>query len=121
MSRVRIALATKNGRGVNDELSDAFGRSEKITVLDVEGEEIVETKIIDNPALSFRFGAGPILVKVLLDLGVDVAVGSEFGPGAGELLRDHGVTTVLLRPGTKVSDAARAALDEYKKSRKAGA
>jgi len=119
MGRVRIAVATKNAKGLDDEISDAFGRSKKITIIDADQEKVAQIKVIDNPALSFRFGAGPILVKELLDMGVDIVVGSEFGPGAGQLLKDHGVLTVTLKPGTKVSAAIDTALRQYAETEKA--
>ena len=116
MKTNRVALATSGDRGLEDEISDVFGRSEKITIVDLAENEVANVRTMDNPSVSYRFGAGPILVKALVDIGVRIAVGAEFGPGTAELMKDHKITMVLAKPGTNVRDAIKSAMAEQKRS-----
>jgi len=104
-----MAVATRGDGGLDDRISDAFGRAEKITLIDFEDGKISRVKVMDNPSVDYRFGAGPILVKTLVDMGVDVAVGPEFGLGTAELMKDHGIRMVLVRPDMPVREAIRSA------------
>lgn len=104
-----MAVATRGDGGLGDRISDAFGRAEKITLIDFEDGKISRVKVMDNPAADYRFGAGPILVKTLVDMDVKVAVGPEFGLGTAELMKDHGIRMVLVEPGMPVRKAVKAA------------
>jgi predicted Fe-Mo cluster-binding NifX family protein len=105
MKKVRIAVATKGEKGLEDEVSDVFGRTNTITVVDIIDDEIRNVQVLKNPALSFRHGAGPILVKTLVDLNVEVVVAGEFGPSTSTLLEDHKIAMVTVNKGTLVGEA----------------
>ena len=103
---MRIAIATIGHDGIHDELADVFSRTPTITIIDLnqESKEYHVTEIFDNEALSFKHGAGPILIKTLLDKKVDVAVGPKVGIGTEELLREKGIKFLKFREGTTVKE-----------------
>jgi len=114
MGRVRIAFATNKNKGLKDSVSKVFGRAQTFTVLDAEGEKITELRILDNPAKTYQYGTGPIAVKMLADEGVEVVIANEFGVGASELLKQHNIEHISVKPNTKVGEALRIAIDKLK-------
>jgi predicted Fe-Mo cluster-binding NifX family protein len=111
----RIAVATNGKKGLKDKVSQVFGRANAFTIVDVEEGEIQEVKVIENPAMSYKHGAGPIVVKELVDSKVDLVVAPEFGPGASSILEQHGITMILAKVDTKVAEAIEDALKELRK------
>ena len=107
MRSLRIAFATNGKKGLEDSISDVFGRAETFTVLNAEGEKITELKILENSAKTYQHGAGPIAVKMLLDEGVTVVAANELGVGASELLKQHNIEHVSIKSNTKVEEALR--------------
>jgi predicted Fe-Mo cluster-binding NifX family protein len=105
LKKVRVAVATKGKKGLEDEISEVFGRTNTITIVDIIDDEIRNIQVLQNPALSYRYGAGPILAKTLVDLNVEVAVAGEFGPSISTLLEDHKIAKVTMKKGTSVSEA----------------
>jgi len=113
---IRIAIPTKDKKGLDDVVSVIFSKSSTFTIVEADEEGVVKNvEIIENPAASYRHGAGPIAVKMLADLKVDVAVASELGIGASTLLDEHRILTVKVRAGTKVSKALEKVLSEIKR------
>jgi len=102
--KVRLAIATEGERGLVDIVSNVFARAKTFTILDLEEGKVKDLKIIKNPAVSYKSGAGPIIVKTLADLGVNRVVASEFGPGASTLLEQLNVAKVKVNSGSRVSD-----------------
>ena len=111
---VRIAVPTKGKKGLEDTISEVFGRSKTYTIVDVEEEVIKNVKILENQAESYSFGAGPIVVKMLVDSDVNIVVSPEFGPGVSKLLEEHGLKKISMERGTIVNEADREALDQQK-------
>jgi predicted Fe-Mo cluster-binding NifX family protein len=105
LKKVRVAVVTKGKKGLEDEISEVFGRTNTITIVDIVDDEIRNIQVLQNPALSYRYGAGPILAKTLVDLNVEVAVAGEFGPSISTLLEDHKIAKVTMKKGTSVSEA----------------
>ena len=112
MRKFRIAVATKGRGGLEDVLSEVFGRANTFTIVDVDDEEIKGVKVLENPAVSYKYGAGPIVVKMLVDEGVNMVLATELGPGASALLEQHNVTTIAVKPSTGVEESVRKALSE---------
>jgi len=104
MGKLRIAVSTEGEKGLEDVVSEIFGRTNTITIVDVINGEVKNVQVLKNPAASFRFGAGPILVKTLLDMNVNVVVSGEFGPSASGLIEDHKMLKVIVKPGTPVKE-----------------
>jgi len=109
MKKLRIAIPTKEEKGLEDLVSDVFGRAKNISIIDTLDGEVKEVRVLHNPAASYRFGAGPILVKTLADMNVDVVIAGELGPGASALIEDHKIVKVTVKSGTPVNEAIRVA------------
>jgi len=107
LKEIKVAVPTKGGGGLEDVISDIFGRSKTFTIIDMEGEEVGRVEVIQNPAASYKHGAGPIVVKMLVDSGVNVVLAGELGPGSSALLEQHNVTMIKVEPGISVSEAIR--------------
>lgn len=105
MGRLKVAVATKGSKGLEDEVSDVFGRARFFTIVEAEKGQIKDTKIVDNPAASYEYGAGPIVIKMLADMGISVVIAAELGVGASVLLKDKNIRMVKVKVGTKVSQA----------------
>jgi len=101
----RIAFATNEKKGLEDSISKVFGRAQTFTILDTEGDNITDVKNLDNVAKTYHHGAGPIAVKMLVDAGVEVVVANELGIGASELLKQHNIEHIAVKPNTKVRAA----------------
>jgi predicted Fe-Mo cluster-binding NifX family protein len=105
MTKLRIAVATKGQGGLGDVVSDVFGRASTFTIVDVEEDAIKGVKVLENPAVSYQYGAGPIVVKMLIDSNVNLVIAPEFGPGASTLLEQHKIGKASVKAGTIVSEA----------------
>ena len=116
--KFRIAVATDKTDGLNDRVAEVFGKANTFTIIDVEGGEIRKVEAIKNPAAAYRYGAGPIVVKELVDLHVSLVMGSEFGPGAQAILDQHGVAKALTQAGTSVRGAVEDVLRGVESGRK---
>ncbi len=114
MKKIRLAVPTKGHDGLEDAVSRAFGKALTFTIIDVEGEEAKNVQVLDSPAASYDYGSGPVVVKTLVDLGVNMVVACELGPGASGLLDHHNVRKILVEPGAKVSDCLAKVLAKMK-------
>jgi len=115
LGKLRVAIPTKGQGGLEDVVSDVFGRANTFTLVDVEEDVIKNVKILENPAVSYRHGAGPIVVKMLIDAKVNMAIAAEFGPGVSTLLDQHSVTKITVPAGTNVSQSIKNALLKVQK------
>jgi len=115
MGKFRIAVAAKGRDGLKDVVSEVFGRAKAFTLIDAEEGKIKSVKILENPAVSYKHGAGPIVVKMLVDSGVNMVLSAELGPGAASLLEQHNVVHIVVKPGTSVKESIRNALDKVEK------
>ena len=110
LDKIRVAVATNNQDGLDDTVSDVFGRAKTFTLLDIVNNQITNIHFLENSAADFHHGAGPIAVKMLVDNKVNVVIANQLGFGASELLKDHNIKLIPVEPGTKVSDATTQAI-----------
>jgi predicted Fe-Mo cluster-binding NifX family protein len=110
VGKSRIAIPTKGQGGLEDVVSEVFGRASTFTVIDVEKGLVKNVKVLKNPAVSYQHGAGPIVVKMLIDAGVNMVTAAEFGPGVSSLLDQHSVRRIASQAGTSVREVIRDAL-----------
>ncbi len=108
----KIAVATNGRNELEDSVSEVFGRAKTFTILHINEEEVQKVRVIDNPALHYKCGAGPIAVKTLVDLGINLVVAPQLGRGAQSLLEQHDIETILKRKGTKVAEVVNDVLEE---------
>jgi len=114
MVKHRIAVATDGKDGLEDVVSNVFGRARTFTIVDVEDGKIIGVSVLENPALSYHHGAGPIAIKMLIDDGVEVVLANELGVGASEILEQHNIIYIQAKPGTNVGEAVKKALRTHK-------
>ncbi len=103
--KIKLAIPTEGDRGVEDVVSGVFGRAKTFTIVEVSDGSIGDVKVVENPAVSYKHGAGPIVVKMLVDMGVDVVTAREFGPGASALLEQHKIKTLKMKTPISVTEA----------------
>ena len=89
MNRIRIAIPTRGDKGLEDLISDVFGKAQNFVVVEVQNGSIVDAEVVKNPAASYKHGSGPIAVKMLTDMKLDAVAGREFGLGVSTLLIDR--------------------------------
>ena len=107
MGKLRIAVATKGNDGLEDVVSDVFGRAKTFTIVDVEDEQIIGNSIVENPGVSYKHGAGPIVVKMLVDNGVSMVLAYVLGFGAEGLLKQYKIEHISIKPNIKVETAVK--------------
>jgi predicted Fe-Mo cluster-binding NifX family protein len=115
MVKHRIAVATDGKNGLDDTVSNVFGRARTFTIVEAEDEKIIGLIVLENPALSYSHGAGPIAIKTLIDDGVEVVLANELGVGASEILKQHNIIYIQAKPGTNVGEAIKKALHTHKR------
>jgi len=87
MVKLKIAVPTKAYAGLEDVVSEVFGKTKTFTIIEeVENSQIRNVHLVDNPATSYDYGSGPVAVKTLADLNVDFVLAAELGPRASGLL-----------------------------------
>ena len=100
MANLRIAVATNGNDGLEDVVSKVFGRAKTFTIVDVEDDELKSSSIIENPGVSYKHGAGPIVAKMLADNGVNLVLAYVLGVGAEGLLKqqkiDSGFSNLII-------------------------
>ena len=104
MQKVKLAIPTEGNKGVDDSVSEIFGRAKTFTIVEISEDFIGDVKVVENPAASYKYGAGPIVVKMMVDMGVNMATAKEFGPGALVLLEQHNIKTLKVKAGISVTE-----------------
>jgi len=112
MGKLRIAVPTKTHAGLEDVVSEVFGKAKTFTIVDVEDGEVKNVQVVDNPAASYEYGSGPVAVKTLADLKVNLVMAGELGPGASSLLEHHNIQKLSVKPNTKVAESVKQALSK---------
>jgi predicted Fe-Mo cluster-binding NifX family protein len=107
---LRIGVPTNGRQGLEDNVSEVFGKAKTFTIVDIEDNKIRKVKVIENPASSYKYGSGPVVVKTLADLKVDLVISAELGPGASALLEHHGIEKILVTRKMTIADAIQYAL-----------
>lgn len=93
-------------------ISEVFGRAKAFTILEVVDGSIVKAETVENPASSYEHGVGPIVVKMLTDMGVEVVAASEVGIGMSTLLEHNKIKMIKVNPGISVKEAVQKVLQE---------
>ena len=114
MGKYRIAVVTNGNNGLEDVVSNVFGRAKTFTIVDIEDEKIIDVRILENSARSYHHGAGPIVAKMLVDKSVDVVLAYVLGLGAAELLKQHNIEHISIKPNIKVGKAVRETIHKLK-------
>ena len=111
MQEIKLAVPTRGSEGIEDVVSEVFGRAKTFTIIDIDGKEVKKVEVLQNPAAAYKHGSGPIAVKMLIDMGVNTVIAGEFGPGVSTLLEQFNVARVEVKRNTRVSEAIQAFLE----------
>ncbi len=114
MGKLKIAVPTKAYAGLDDSVSEVFGKAKTFTIVDTENGQVKNVRVIDNPAASYDYGSGPVAVKTLADLKVNCVMAAELGPGAAGLLEHHHIRKVSVKANIKVADVIKENLAELR-------
>jgi predicted Fe-Mo cluster-binding NifX family protein len=100
---MKVAVSTTSG-GLDDKVSDVFGRAVSFTIVDVEDGEIKNFEIVRNDFAVRGGGAGVAVSQFLIDKGVNAVITGNVGPNALAVLSSAGVK-VYRGSGLTVKDA----------------
>ena len=100
---MKFCIATTHG-GLEDQVSPVFGRCPTFTFVDVEGNDIKNTEIIQNEFATAMGGAGIQAAQLVVNKGADVVIAGNYGPNAYPILSQAGVNVVSIH-GISVKDA----------------
>jgi predicted Fe-Mo cluster-binding NifX family protein len=116
--RIKVAIPTTEDKGLEDLVSDVFGKAHNFVVVEVEVEQgsIVDAKVVENPAASYKHGSGPIAVKMLADMKVNIAAGREFGLGVSTLLEQNRIKKINVKARMPVREAVNDILEQLNKT-----
>jgi len=104
LKEIRVAIPTNGKKGIKDTVSEVLGRAKTFTIIEIKESSVDNVEVLENPAVSYKHGAGPIVVKMLIDKGVNVIAAREFGPGAYALLDQHNVKMFEVKSGVTVTE-----------------
>ncbi len=111
MTTLLIAVPTVGELGLKDKISNVFSRAETFTILKVEGKDLQTVTVEKNIASALKQGAGPLVIKMLNEIGVDTVLCPELGPGAKTMLDAFGIKIIRVESGVKVSQALKEVLE----------
>jgi len=102
---MRIAVATERG-GLDDRVSDFFGRAPNFTIVEIEGEEIRDVRVIENSSVNFQSGAGIQAAQMLVNERIEAVIAGRFGPNVSSIFSQNGVRMISMS-GISVEEAVR--------------
>ena len=105
LKNIRVAIPTNGKKGMKDTVSEVLGRAKTFTIIEIKGSAVDNVEVLENPALSYKHGAGPIVVKTLIDKDVNIIIAREFGSGAFELLDQNNIKMLKVKSGITVTEA----------------
>jgi predicted Fe-Mo cluster-binding NifX family protein len=90
---MKIAISTIAGN-FNSEISDVFGRTPYIIIVDIENGEIKNEEIIKNENDGQQSGVGMAVAKIIAEKGASVVITKNVGPRALDVLRQFDIKVV---------------------------
>ena len=88
----KIALACEDNKGLNDQISQHFGRCPSYLIVDVEGEEVKKSDIISNPYYDNHVPG--MVPKFISEQGATVMIAGGMGPRAIDMFSNFGIEVV---------------------------
>ncbi len=85
----RIAFSCEDNRGLQSEMSMHFGRCPNYTLIEIEGPEVKNVEVIENPYFSNHLpGVVPGFIN---EQNVNVMIAGGMGPRAVQMFEDFGI------------------------------
>jgi predicted Fe-Mo cluster-binding NifX family protein len=100
---MKIAASTTQG-GLDDTVTEHFGRAESFTIVEVDGDEIKGVEVVKNTGAMQPSGAGIAASQLIVNKDADVLLTGNVGPKAFTVLQAAGVR-IYRASGLKVSEA----------------
>lgn len=101
----KIAVATLGPNGLDDQVSQAFGRAPYFTIVTIENGEIKDVEVVENIHAGGPSGVGIAAVQLIASKGVSYVIAGRFGPNASAALSSMGIKSITVTPGISVRDA----------------
>ena len=89
---LRVAIPSRDEKGLESSIEDHFGRSNYFTIVDVVNGEIVRVIVLVNPFKEHRYGDIPQFLK---SHGVDVVLAKRMGLRAQDFFKKLGIKVEL--------------------------
>ena len=105
LKNIKVAIPTNGTKGMKDAVSEVLGKAKTFTIIEIKENDVDNVEVLENPASSYKHGAGPIVIKMLIDKGVNMITAREFGPGVYTLLDQHDVKMLEVKSGITVTEA----------------
>ncbi|WP_412732721.1 NifB/NifX family molybdenum-iron cluster-binding protein [Minisyncoccus archaeiphilus] len=90
LNNMKIAISTV-GESLDSEISDVFGRSPYIIIVESESGEIKNTEIIKNENDGQQSGVGMVVAKLVAGKGASVVIAKNVGPRALDVLQQFDI------------------------------
>ena len=103
--KLKVAIPSLEVGGLEDKVSEVFGRAKAFTIVEIEENKIGVVKVVENPVLSYSHGVGPIVAKMLIDEGVDAVIAREIGPTVTSILEQHKVSIFKVKGEVTIREA----------------
>ncbi|MDI6819614.1 MAG: NifB/NifX family molybdenum-iron cluster-binding protein [Candidatus Hodarchaeaceae archaeon] len=103
--RFKVGVASQGPGGLDDMVSPIFGRCPSFTIVEIEGREIKNVKVIPNQFVSTPRGVGIAVVQMLASEGVKFILAGRFGPWASSTSSQFDIQMVMVPPGVRIRDA----------------
>ncbi|MCD6154654.1 MAG: NifB/NifX family molybdenum-iron cluster-binding protein [Candidatus Verstraetearchaeota archaeon] len=92
-----IAIPLDDKEEEKTEISNIFAKAPYFAIIKIRKGKITETNIIRNSALKYRHGVGPLVAKLLIDIGVKKVVTMEIGPTVKEIFEDENIEIIRVK------------------------
>ncbi len=79
---MRLAFICEDDKGLDSEVSSRFGRAPYLVIVNSNGKDVENVKVLENPGAKARSGAAIKVVQKLINERAEVAVAGAFGPNA---------------------------------------
>jgi len=88
----KIALACEDNQGLDGQISQHFGRCPSYLIVDVEGNEVKKSEVVENPYYTNHIpGKVPQFIK---EQGAQVMIAGGMGPKAIDMFSNFGIEVV---------------------------
>ena len=103
--RFKIGVASQGPGGLDDMVSPIFGRCPSFSIVEIEGKDIKNVKVVPNQFVSAPRGVGIAVVQMLANEGVKFILAGRFGPWASSTSNQFGIQMIMVPPGVRIRDA----------------
>ena len=94
--KMKLFIATSGKGGLDDTVSSLFGRASSFTIVYVEGMEIKDVKVIQNPYADGTGGVGIQVAQFAVNEKTNAVLAGSFGPNALPVLIQAGIETIQI-------------------------